>query len=198
MPEVGMSPAELEAVVREVVTSLDGDIGPGDVKLYAHVAELASMIEAARREIGRMQPDSILSQDIPTATDELDAIVAATETATGEILDSVERIEKASATLEGEAATAIQDAVTKVYEACNFQDITGQRITKVVRAFQAIEQKLTALMARFASVETGAGVAPSVPARPVPAGEEALLNGPALPGGGVSQAEIDKLLASFD
>src|SRR3546814_10175717 len=48
-----------------------------------------------------------------------------------------------------ELAEKITDAVTRVYEACNFQDITGQRITKAVKALQHIEQKVAGLPAVF-------------------------------------------------
>ena len=37
-------------------------------------------------------------------------------------------------------ASALMDAVTKIYEASAFQDITGQRITKVVRMLQSLEK----------------------------------------------------------
>jgi chemotaxis protein CheZ len=202
MPEGSINPIELETLVREIVTTLDGGIAAGDVRLFVELTELTSGIATLRREIGLLQPDSILVQDIPSANDELDAIVAATETATGEILDSVEKIESIGASLGGEPAQAIADAVTRIYEACNFQDITGQRITKVVRTFQSIEQKLTALLDRVGGGDRAPASAPAVAPPPsksdAPLDEKALLNGPALPGGGTSQEEIDKLLASFD
>jgi chemotaxis protein CheZ len=34
----------------------------------------------------------------------------------------------------------------KIFEACNFQDLTGQRITKVVRALSFIEERVEAMM----------------------------------------------------
>ena len=194
MPEGQISAIEFESVVREIVTTLDGDIAAGDVKLFVELSELTSGIAQLRREIGLLNPDNILVKDIPSANDELDAIVAATEAATGKILDSVEKIEGVAAGLEGEAAKAITDAVTRIYEACNFQDITGQRVTKIVRTFQGIERTLTAMLQRLGGTGAGPGRQPAAD----PSGEQALLNGPALPGGGVSQDDIDKLLASFD
>src|SRR6202012_3244408 len=86
---------------------------------------------------------------LPTATDELDAIVGATEEATNGILQAVEVIEGLTAEMDPAVAEKITDAVTQVYESCNFQDITGQRITKVVKALMHIETKVDALVAAF-------------------------------------------------
>ena len=51
----------------------------------------------------------------------------------------------------GEPAAKLQDATTRIYEACSFQDITGQRITKVVAALKAIEAKVAQIVATFGS-----------------------------------------------
>jgi chemotaxis protein CheZ len=90
----------------------------------------------------------------------------------------------------------MQDATTKIYEACSFQDITGQRITKVVATLKAIDAKVAQMLTAFggrARVATAA--APVVPA--LDAGES-LLHGPQLPAAAMDQTDIDKLLASFD
>jgi chemotaxis protein CheZ len=96
----------------------------------------------------------------------------------------------------------LQGAVTRIYEACSFQDITGQRIGKVVTALKAIETRISSVVSA-ASGMPGAVPAPAAAAvaRPLDDGRtegEKLANGPQLPGSGVSQSEIDRLLASFD
>ena len=96
-------------------------------------------------------------------------------------------------------AEAVTNAVTAVYEACGFQDITGQRISKVVAALQHIECKVGSILDAFGD-RIDRGTAPPKPApkngteRP----DEHLLNGPQLPSEGVSQDDVDALLASFD
>ena len=87
----------------------------------------------------------------------------------------------------------MQDAVTKIYEACSFQDITGQRITKVVTTLKAIEGKVAQIITTF-GVQVGTADAREGP--PVANGAE-LLNGPQLPSNAMDQSDIDKLLASF-
>ena len=46
-------------------------------------------------------------------------------------------------------AAKLQDAVTRIYEACSFQDITGQRITKVVTTLKVIEEKVAHIISTF-------------------------------------------------
>src|ERR1700742_3996940 len=102
-------------------------------------------------------------------------------------------LDAVSEAVTGEPATKLQNAVTRIYEACSFQDITGQRITKVVTTLKVIEEKVAHIIATFgASTE-----APS--ARAAASGGEAdLLNGPQLPAHAMDQSDIDKLLASFE
>ena len=188
--------AEIERMVTSVVASLSGGLALADLQLYREVETLAEYIQSARREIAGVRPDDIRERHIPMATDELDAVVSATADATGIILGAMEEFERISAGLPPEPARQIADSVVRVYEACSFQDITGQRIGKVVRTLKHIEGKIDALLAVFGA-ELAAGAAPSAP---VPEDDENdLLNGPALPSAAANtQADIDAILASFD
>lgn len=87
---------------------------------------------------------------------------------------------------QGEKLTA---AVTRIFEACNFQDLTGQRITKVVGALKHIETKIGALMHALGEEIGAPPPAPADDEDP----EKKLLNGPQMPGQGVSQDDIDRL-----
>ena len=96
--------------------------------------------------------------------------------------------------MNGPQADAMQEATMRIYEACSFQDITGQRITKVVSTLKAIEAKVVQIAASFGTRRRTGGV-------PVPEGapstETGLLNGPQLPAAAMDQADIDRLLADF-
>ena len=187
--------AEVEAVVQSVVATLRGDMTAAELSLVAELEGLSRFIRHAKQEIAALRPDEIQDKHLPSATDELDAIVGSTAEATHAILDSVERIEKVGATLTGEAKNDIANAVTSIYEACNFQDITGQRISKVVRTLKQIEVKVASLIQAFGdSVDRTAG--DSAPEQAEPDADKALLNGPQLPGGGNTQADIDALFGS--
>ena len=184
----------IEAAVRAVLVSLAGDLTAKEAALLAELEALGRTIARAKAEIAQLSVDDITGAHIPGATDELDAIVDHTAQATNEILDCCETLERLQSEVPAPAAEALQGAVTRIYEACSFQDITGQRIGKVVSALKAIEARVEAAV----SNASGRAAPPAEPPRaPRTEGQE-LAHGPQLPGGGTSQAEIDRLLASFD
>jgi chemotaxis protein CheZ len=77
-----------------------------------------------------------------------------------------------------------------VFEACSFQDITGQRITKVVNSVTYVEDRVNALInVRGKEEIERIEVQPEIEMTE----EEKLLRGPALDGEGITQDEIDKL-----
>ena len=180
-------------VVRAVIAAVQGDIAATDSALLAEVESLGRVIANAKAEIAALQVDDITAAHIPFATDELDAIVAHTAAATNQILESCETLDAVAETLEGGLAAKLQDATTHIYEACSFQDITGQRITKVVGTLKAIEAKVAQIVLAF-SHRNG----PRGGVEVVAEGEAALLNGPQLPAAAMAQSDIDRLLASFD
>ncbi|WP_144300145.1 protein phosphatase CheZ [Elioraea rosea] len=184
-------------VVEAVLATMHGDLSQTEATLLSEVEQIGRTIAAAKQEIASLQVEDINGTYIPSATDELDAIVEATARATNEILDACETFEGISSEIGGETAERLQAATTRIYEACSFQDITGQRITKIVGTLKAIEERISAIVDTFAERLPGDGRA-GRKAAAAPEGEAALLNGPQLPGNGVDQAEIDRLLASFD
>jgi chemotaxis protein CheZ len=185
------SPDAVAEVVEAVLASMRGALSAPEAAILSEVEQLGRTIAQARHEIASLHMDEVNSAFIPSATDELDAIVAATAAATNEILDCVETVEKVAAAIGPEHAEALTGVTTRIYEACSFQDITGQRVTKVVATLKTIDDRVQAIMAAFGE---GGCPAPPPPA-PEVQGEARLLNGPQLPGNGVDQASID---AFFD
>jgi chemotaxis protein CheZ len=194
-----LASGEIVAVVESILATMDGDLSQTNLKLYAELESLARYITEAKSEIASLRPDEIRSQHLPTATDELEAIVGATEQATNGILGAMEVLEGLTGEMSPELGEKITEAVTQVYEACNFQDITGQRITKVVKALQHIEQKVDGLLAIFGG-DVASRAAVDADAAPETAEEKdkKLLNGPQLPDDASTQDEIDKLMADFN
>ena len=183
-------------VVRAVLTSMRGDLCAHETSLLAEVEELGRTIATAKAEIAALHVDDITSSQIPFATDELDAIVEHTAQATHAILESCEMLDQVGEVVSGETAGKLTDATTRIYEACSFQDITGQRITKVVATLKVIDAKVAHIVAAFGD-RTGALGVPGLPVAPL-VGEASLLNGPQLPTAAMDQSDIDRLLASFD
>ena len=151
---------------------------------------LSGHIRATRSEIGALRSGSGKSEMFSTTTDELEEIVTETARATNRIMDAAEAVEKVAATLEPGPANALMDATTSIYEASAFQDITGQRITKIVRALQSLEEKLAALASAFGPLDDAF-------AAEAPEGDAALLNGPQMEKTAASQTDIDALFASL-
>jgi len=187
---------QIGEVVRSLLDSIAGDISAGDLRLYREVESLAQYIHAAREEIAALRPGDIKHRFIASATDELDAIVGATEAATNEIMDAAESLESVTASLDSEASEKLADITTRIYEACTFQDITGQRITKVVKALKDIEDRVEGLVKMFGAEYEKEGAAKDKPE--TQPSDQDLLNGPQLPAAAANQADIDALLASFD
>ncbi len=186
-------PEMVADVVHAVLTTMSGDLSAQETSLLAEVEQLGHTIASAKAEIAALRVDDITHDHIPFATDELDAIVEHTATATNAILSSCEMLDDVAGRLSGEPAAKLQDATTRIYEACSFQDITGQRITKVVGTLKTIEEKVAQIMATF-----GVGSGPTDIEAEVEVGEAALLNGPQHPTVAMDQSDIDRLLASFE
>jgi len=182
---------DIGRLVDNLMTVPPGDMAAVDLRLFAEIQGLSDYIQRARQEIAELRPDDIRNTHLPAATDELDAVVGATESATNQILEAMESLEELTDGMAPETAEKVTEVVTSVFEACNFQDITGQRITKVVTALQEIEARVVKLMTALGD-ET---VVTAQAQRAVhDAREDAdLLNGPQLPGEAVNQADIDAL-----
>lgn len=185
-------------IINSVIEKVEHQKDDSTTVIFQELKSLQAIIDDARKELGSTRPSEIKDSLMPTATDELDAVVASTAEATGAIMDACEVIQEKAAEA-GEPGNAIMDETMKIFEACSFQDITGQRITKVVTTLKDIESKVDILMKIVRSKipgieedekeeEKGDGTIT----------DEDLLNGPQLPGNAISQDDIDALLADFD
>lgn len=187
---------QVAAIVRQVMESLEGDVSAADLRFYSELEELARYIKEAKHEIATIKPKDISTDFIPSATDELDAVVGATEEATNKIMDVCDEISAIAETVAADVKEKLIGCTTKVFEACNFQDITGQRITKVVETLKHIDTKIGALVKAMGEEIQRSGGDVHKPKHLHEADpEKGLLNGPQLPGNAVSQDEIDKLLS---
>jgi chemotaxis regulatin CheY-phosphate phosphatase CheZ len=160
---------------------------------------IAGYIAKAKEEIREMRPHDISQERIPTAGAELEAITRDTENATHAIMNSAEAMMGFSIDQFGGDASAykaaVDDEVMKIFEACSFQDITGQRVSKVVNVLKQIEE-------RVGKLANTLGVEDSTP-QEMTAEEkrrhDLLLNGPAIGGPETKQDAIDAMFDSgFD
>lgn len=159
--------------------------------LHQDCQDLVDFIVSARTEISQIRPNDLKADKLPRAGKELDAIVQATESATDQIMSAAERIMGA----DPAEADVVNDACMEIFEACSFQDITGQRISKVVSTLEYIEQYMDRLTTAWGHKKD----APSeVPIEEEEDDEAGLLNGPALAGEGIDQQYVDDMFDSVE
>lgn len=168
---------------------------PEAARIRMDLREMAEAIARTKAEIAAIKPEGKEGR-FEEASVELDAIVKATETATGEILSAAETIQEIAWALreqgvDGEVCDLIDAKATDVYTACSFQDITGQRIRKVIGVLRFLEGRIDSMM-RIWGAEASTS---QTTIRPAKSGEAALLNGPARPGEGMAQGDVDAMMA---
>ena len=73
-------------IINSVISKVE-NTGGARLSIFKELKDLQRIIDEARSEIGATRPTDIKGKHIPTATDELDAVVEATAEATGKIMD---------------------------------------------------------------------------------------------------------------
>jgi chemotaxis protein CheZ len=165
------------------------------VGLFGHMQRI-------RKELAALSPPGA-ENHFGSMSEQLDAIVAATESATNTIMEVGEGIDEAmnqaralSSDPElGKIFESVTEMVNRLFEACSFQDITGQRVSKVVHSAKFVEERINAVIVTWGKDELNKVV---VEIKEDEDEYKKFLHGPQLPGKGVDQAEVDKLLAQSE
>lgn len=174
-------------------------------RLKSEIDLMKDAIADTKNEIAALYKSDFEGKGMRRASGELDAVVAATEEATGAILSAIEDIESNANMLRAAGAETgnndcigvILERVISMYEACNFQDLTGQRITKIINVIKFVEERLDKMvdvwggLDAFKDMINPDGLKPSIDMND----DQSLLNGPKLDDdfGHVSQNDIDNL-----
>jgi chemotaxis protein CheZ len=170
-------------------------------KLKGEIDLIQAAIDDTKQEIATLHVSGFQGREMRRVTDELDAIVGGTESATEQILSAAEDIDQTANTLcamlkneqEQNLARDIIERVVQIFESCNFQDLTGQRISKVVATLKFIEEHIVKMMEIWGGIEALKDFTPiAITQRE---GDSKLLNGPRLDtdAGHASQDDIDAL-----
>jgi|SaaInlLV_10m_DNA_2_1039722.scaffolds.fasta_scaffold27290_2 chemotaxis protein CheZ len=167
-------------------------------RLRQELDGLMRYIQRVRQEIAAIDRPTDGDDRFESMGEQLEAVVAATGAATNTIMEAMESNEQLldalRETITDPAQIAALDRLTAngnaVFEACAFQDITGQRVNKVVKSVTYVEERVNALVDiwgrdKLAEIE--------IAAEPEKSADEDLLHGPQLDGQGLSQDDIDKL-----
>jgi chemotaxis protein CheZ len=168
-------------------------------KLKIELDVIGDAIKQTRTEIVSLQDQGFDSSRVARVAKELEAVFGDTSNATDRILKAAEEIDQSANALasmlkgghEQGLAQDIQDRVTAIFEACNFHDLTGQRISKVASTLKMVEDHLARMMEIWSVIDRFNIEAAQSAAQNL----EGLLNGPKLDGdnGHSTQDEIDKL-----
>ncbi|MFZ4125998.1 MAG: protein phosphatase CheZ [Rickettsiales bacterium] len=157
--------------------------------------KLAEFIVAARRELLSINAEKGENKEknLALASMELSEVVRHTEEATNKIMDETDAIQKLCAVFtEQDVAKAISTHAFTILETCSFQDITGQRIKKVMRTLEEIEIRVGKMVTLFGGdLPEGMYIETIKTGRERP--DEHLMEGPQMTGKAKSQAEVDKL-----
>ena len=182
------------------------------------LSEITHDFEEFYQELAaRFQPglQDAADQELPEASDQLNAIIETTESATTHIMDTLEamqeeqgntrriltelaadkRMSPAKRNALGEAVLALdlnQDRIMTIFEDLSFQDLTGQRIKRIVTLMQSVEKKVHGILDTLGQKLPPASSKPTGPAQDAPG-----LKGPQRDGEGLDQSAIDDLLSSL-
>lgn len=119
-----------------------------DNSLYQKILTIAVKIHHLRDDIADIDTDKMVGDYLPDANMRLDAVVAATEKATHDILDATSTIQEhlTNLNLDEKTVQPFSDQIMKIFEACNFQDLTGQHINNVVGKIREVETLVKAIV----------------------------------------------------
>ena len=170
-------------------------------KLKIELDLIHEAINRTKQEIAVLHGKSFSGEEMSRVTGELGAVVGGTEEATQQILEAAEAIDQAATAFgkvnspdqQLQLSEDIQERVVAIFEACNFQDLTGQRISKVMTTMKFIEHHINVMMEIWGGVDAIKAHAPAIIDDRV--GDAKLLNGPRAPGeiDHASQDDIDAM-----
>ena len=202
------------STVKEIGASVDREVAEAHAMLETYRAQIEQCeklkieldliydaINRTKREIAVLHGKSFSGEEMARVNGELGAVVGGTEEATQQILEAAESIDQSASALmkvnspdqQKLLSEEIQERVVSIFEACNFQDLTGQRIKKVMTTMKFIENHITVMMDIWGGVDAIKAHAP--PIVDTREGDDKLLNGPKLDDdpGHASQDDIDAL-----
>jgi chemotaxis protein CheZ len=133
-----------------------------EAQAYKHELGLIyAAVERTRIEMSALGAKAPNNERTARVSRELAAIVGGTEQATQSILQAAEEIDQAANALsmsvkgahEQGLAHEVQERVVQIFEACNFQDLTGQRVGHVLETLKFVEEHVARLLAIWHDVE---------------------------------------------
>jgi len=186
---------EMLSLTENSVATLKSALENFDDSIYNEFRAIAEQINETKSEITKLGINGLNTDRIPEAGRELHAVVESTEEATNQIMECAETIMTADPSSPATYHNIVNDNIMMIFEACSFQDITGQRISKVVETLSYIEKRVSQFAENIEPHLSASKIdyLDEEEARSAKRKEDLLLNGPLLDEEGVSQDDIDQL-----
>lgn len=182
---------EVISMAEKVTAALKPLVRSLDKAMYRELRDMLESIEALRGDLSKVDPDDIFSRRIPEMGRELGAIVSATEVATNSIMNIAEDVLAADKSDPAAYSALVEQHMMAIFEACTFQDLTGQRVTRVIQTIEVIEERIEVLCRMIESNQitpTASKVSDTEKRN-----KARLVKGPANQGEGISQDTIDTM-----
>lgn len=152
--------AEIQPLFSDLRTFVDRRIAELSAEVAATVQLMDFSEEKLTDQIGKVHEQIASLVAIPAATTrnsgvELEAVVQATEAAANTIMEAAEAIQDwiQSGRQDPASLKALSDRVNSIFEACSFQDVTGQRIRRAIQHLQHVENMLEGMVPSVAQPE---------------------------------------------
>ena len=183
---------EVLRLAQQLTDTMQMFFGSLDQSIHEEFVSIASYIARTRDEIAQLRPNDIKEQRIPVAGAELEAVVTDTEKATEAIMGEAEALMAAEPDDLDAYKAQVDDAMFRIIENCSFQDLSGQRVAKVVTSLKHIETRV----ARFAQT-MGVNDADMTEEERAESERKSKLhlNGPAQGGPETKQDDVDTLMS---
>ncbi len=177
-------------VAQEIVKEL----GNKDSQFLAELKNIVKSIDTAKDEISAIRPKELAEKDLPDAANSLDIIIQTSEEACSNILACGEELMEIAEFVPSKLNERLMEISTKLFESSNFDDLNGQRIRKIIKILNDLENRLKSLLSAYG--ENYETVATKADEKQKTADED-LLNGPQNAEEAASQDEIDAILNGF-
>ena len=167
----------------------------GELEVQVIVRELANVadyIAHMKKEVAALRANELSRERIPSANDELGNVVQATASATHTIMAAAEEILGSGGLPDKDYRELVETRVLSIFEACSFQDITGQRISRVLELLGQLETRLDRF-AKAVNVRDSADGGDPEEALRQARREVLLLHGPQDEAVAIKQDDIDAL-----
>lgn len=128
---------EMEFVIETIMNKIDGN-NPDKQEALNNLKQVKASLSQIREELTTQTGQDTDTFDIlPLSIKDLSDVLKILETSTNGILDNAEILQKQLASGASEAEK--MESIAKICENCNFQDLTGQRITRVIKNLERFE-----------------------------------------------------------